>query len=87
MSAAGPCVVAGVFFRSKGIEVSPQAFNRFCNRFSRAPSGTFEEHVLNEMTDASLMGRFMATSSAGPNPHANTRHGGQIGACDATPVG
>ena len=68
-------VVACVFLGRERIHLTADGVDGLGNVLGAAGGSAFEEHVLDEMRDAALLGRLMARSPR--QPHADT-HGPDV---------
>ena len=71
-------VEAHQFLGGEGVQVAADGIHRARDVFGRAVRGALEQHVLDEVRDAVLLGRLAARAGADPHPHrdrAHVRHG------------
>ena len=70
-------VVADQLLGGEGVEISADRIDGARDLFRGPVAGAFEEHVLDEVRDAVLLGRFVARSGADPDADrdgADMRH-------------
>ena len=65
-----------MLFIGEGVEVSTDAFNILGNACGRTPTGSLEEHVLDEVGGPIFAGGFMTPTGVDPDAH---RDAGQVG--------
>ena len=64
-------VVAGVFLGGEGVELAADRVDRLRDVLGRAGRGALEEHVLDEMRDAALLGGLVARAARQPDADAD----------------
>ncbi len=69
-------VEADQFLAGKGVEVAADGVHRARDVFGGAMGGALEEHVLDEVRDAVLLGRFLAGPGVDPHAHRDRAHVG-----------
>ena len=67
-------VVAGVFFRGERVELAANRIDRLGDIFRRPRGGALEQHVLDEMRDAALVGAFVPRAARQPDADADRAH-------------
>jgi hypothetical protein len=64
-------VVARVFLRGKSVELSADRVDRLGDVFRTPGRRALEQHVLHEVSDTALLGRFVARSAGQPDADAD----------------
>ena len=64
-------VVAGVFLGGKGVELSADGVDRLCDVFRRTGRCPLEQHVLDEVRDATSLRRLVPRPAGQPHPDAD----------------
>jgi hypothetical protein len=64
-------VVAGVLFGGESVELTANRIDCLGDVLSAARRRALEEHVLHEVGDAALLGRFVAGPAREPDPDAD----------------
>ena len=67
-------VVAGRFFIRKGVEVSADRIHGLGDLARAAALGPLEEHVLDQMRDAALLGTLGGAADIGPDAEGSRAH-------------
>ena len=67
-------VVARVFLCGESIQLTADGIDHLRDVFGRSRGGAFEQHVLDEMRDASVFGAFMPRSPRQPDADADRTH-------------
>src|SRR5439155_21855678 len=67
-------VVARVFLGRECVELSTDGIDLLRDAFGRARACPLEEHVLDKVRDAALLGGFMARASCEPDADADGAH-------------